>query len=64
MKEFFVGLLVLMSLLVLCIIAAFFLPFILLMSVFLQIVVYFLFFILAVWLIGRITLWAIAYVKK
>jgi len=64
MKAFFVGLLVLMSLLALSIVAMLFMPFILVMSAFLQGIVYILFTIAAIWLIGKVTLWAIAHVKK
>jgi hypothetical protein len=64
MKEFFVGLLVLISLLLLSIIAAMIMPMVLLMSVFLQSVVYLAFIIFAVWLVGKITLWGIERNKK
>ncbi len=64
MKEFFVGLLVLLSLVLLSIMAALIMPLILVMSVFLQGVVYLAFLIFAVWVIGKITLWGIDRNKK
>lgn len=59
MKEFFVGLLVILALLVLSIVGMFLFPFILVLSFFLRIVIYVGFVIFAVWLVGRVTLWGI-----
>jgi len=64
MKEFFVGLLVLVSLLILSVIAMLFMPLILVLSVFLQWLVYLAFVIFAIWLVGRVTLWGINRSKK
>ncbi len=59
MKAFFVGLIVLISLLLLSILGAFLLPFILVMGLFLKAVVILAFAIFAIWLIGKITLYGI-----
>ncbi len=59
MKEFFVGLLVLAVLLVLAIIGTILLPFIVILGVTLQGIIYLALVIFAVWLVGKVTLMAI-----
>ena len=64
MKEFFVGLLVLLSFLLLSIVGVFLLPFIVVLGFVLKWIISLALLILAVWLVGKVTLWGIEYVKR
>jgi len=64
MKEFFVGLLVLLVFLLFSIVAIFLLPFIIVMGFFLKFVISLALMIVAIWLIGKAALWAIDYSKN
>jgi hypothetical protein len=64
MKEFFVGLLVILAVLLLSVIASLMLPLVLILSVFLRGLVYLAFVIFAIWLIGKVTLTGADYLKK
>jgi len=59
MKEFFVGLCVVLAFLILSGVAVFLLPLLMVMGVFLQYLLSVAFLIFAIWLIGKITLWVI-----
>ena len=64
MKEFFVGLLVLVMLLVFSIVGVLLLPFIIVLGIFLKCLITLALLILAVWLIGWVTLRGIDHLKK
>ena len=64
MKEIFVGLLVLLVLLLLSIVGIFLLPFIVILGFFLKWLMSIALLIFALWLMGKVTLWAIDHVKK
>ena len=64
MKEFFVGLLVLLMLLVFSIVGIFLLPFIIVLGFFLRCLISLALVIFAVWMVGWVTLWAIDYLKN
>lgn len=64
MKEFLVGLSVLIILLLLSVAGAFLLPFIVVLGVFLKWLISLALLILAIWLVGKVTLMAIEYLKK
>ena len=64
MKEFFVGLLVLAMLLVLTIIGAVLFPFIVVLGIVLQGLIYFALVLFSIWLVGWVTLKAIEQGKK
>ncbi len=59
MKEFFVGLLVLMTFTAFGSIGVFMAPFFMLLGFFLQIILAVFVFIFAVWALGRVALWGI-----
>jgi hypothetical protein len=63
-KEFFVGLLVLLVLLVMSAIGVFLLPLIVALGFFLQSMISIAVLIFGVWLVGKVTIWAIEYTKK
>lgn len=63
MKEFFVGLLVVLVFLVLSTAGIFLLPFFMVLGFFLQSLVSVAVLILAIWLVGKVTIWAIEYTK-
>ena len=64
MKEFFMGLLVLVMMGVFSIVGVLLLPVFLLLGIFLKILIGFLFAILVIWSVGKVTLLGIAYLKK
>ena len=64
MKEFFVGLLVLLVFLLLSVVGVFLLPFIVVMGFFLKWLISIALFIFAIWLLGKVTLWAINHSKN
>jgi hypothetical protein len=64
MKEFFVGLLVIVMALVLSGIGILLLPLLLVLGVFLRLVVGLILLLLAIWLIGRVTLFLIDAFRK
>ena len=64
MIEFIVGLLVLVLLGIVSILGVVLFPLFLIMGVFLKIIVGFLFIIFVVWLIGKVTLVSIEYLRK
>lgn len=64
MKEFFIGLLVLLVCLLLSVIAVLLIPFIVVLGFFLKTVLSLVLVILGVWVVGKVTLWGIDCVKK
>lgn len=64
MKEFFVGLLVLMLMLVLTAAGIFLLPFIIVLGFFLRWLIMIALVIFAIWLLGATTLWAMWKIKE
>ncbi|HLF17764.1 MAG TPA: hypothetical protein VI749_02605 [Candidatus Omnitrophota bacterium] len=64
MKEFFVGLLVLLMLLFLSVVGVFLLPFIVVLGFFLKWLITVALFIFAIWLLGATTLWVMGKVKE
>ena len=64
MKEFFMGLLVLVMMGVFSIVGVLLLPVFLVLGIFLKILIGFLFMILVIWSVGKVTLLGIAYLKK
>ncbi len=64
MKEFFIGLLVLVALLLLSVVVTFLLPFIVVLGFFLKTLIIIAFFIFAIWLLGKAALLAIDRLKK
>ena len=64
MKEFFVGLLVLLTLSVLSVVGFFLLPLLVVLGYVLQWLISIALFIFAIWLVSKITLWGIEYSKK
>ena len=64
MKEFFVGLLVLLLLLIISIVGVVLLPFVVVLGFFMQGFICVGLLIFAVWLVGKVTLWAIDHSKR
>ena len=64
MKEFFVGLLVLVMLLLFSIVGFLLLPFIIILGFVLRLIISVLLVVFAVWLVGKVTLWGIDYLKN
>lgn len=64
MKEFFVGLMVILAFLLLSILAVFLMPFIVVLGFALKWVITVAFLVFAIWAIGKITLLAINRVKQ
>ena len=64
MKEFFVGLLVLLMLLLFSIIGVLLLPFIIVLGFVLKCLISLALLVFAVWLVGWVTLWGIDYLKS
>lgn len=64
MKEFFVGLLVLLVMLLVSIVGVFLLPFIVVLGFFLKWLISIALIVLAIWLVGKTTLLAIEHLKK
>ena len=64
MKEFFVGLVVLVMLLLFSIVGVFLLPFIIVLGFFLRFIISIALLIFAVWLVGKATLLGIDYLKN
>ena len=64
MKEFFVGLLVLIMMGALSLLGVLLLPLLLLLGIFLRVLVGFALLLLMIWLIGKLTLASITYLRK
>ena len=64
MKEFFVGLLVILTILLLSIVGTLLMPFIVVLGFLLKWVILFVLVIVGVWVIGRVTLKAMEHLKK
>ena len=64
MKEFFIGLLVILVLMLLSAAGFMLFPLIIVLGIFLRYLISVALFIFAVWLIGKVTLWGIEQMKK
>jgi len=64
MREFLTGLMVVMMFLLLSTIAILLLPFVIVLGFFLKWLISVIFLMLAIWLLGKVTLWAIERVKN
>ena len=64
MKEFFVGLLVLLVLMILSVAGIFLFPLIIVLGFFLRWLISIALLVFAIWLVGKVTLWGIENLKK
>jgi len=64
MREFFVGLLVILTIIVLSIVATLLMPFVVVLGFLFKWVILIVLVMVGIWVIGRVTLMAIDYLKK